>query len=61
METKPIYLSKTLILNAIVAVLAIVSPTVSSYIANHPSEVAFAFSAINIVLRLVTNSKLELW
>jgi hypothetical protein len=61
-ETKKPYLSKTLWTNAVVALFAIVGawvPQVQEVMSE--ANVILIFSVINVVLRLVTKSKLELW
>lgn len=60
MEIKSPLLSKTLWVNALLAVAALVFPPAHDFIANNPEVVAVGFSLVNIVLRLVTKSKLEL-
>lgn len=60
MDPKKPWLSKTLWVNAVVAVSAIAVPDVSVYISAHPEVVAIAFSVINIVLRLVTKSQISI-
>ena len=60
MESKKPYQSKTLIVNALVAVLALVAPGASEFISAHPGEVAVAFSMINMALRLISKDKISL-
>lgn len=59
MPTKSVWLSKTLWVNLVLAVLAFI-PAVSEVVKNHPDYVIAAFSVINMVLRLVSHGKLEL-
>lgn len=61
METKPAILSKTLWINAIIAVLAIFAPMASEFVKAHINEALIAVPIINIALRLITKGKIELW
>jgi len=58
-SSKPLYLSRTLWINLIMAVAAFI-PGVGVWIAAHPDLFAGAFSVINIVLRLITKDKLSI-
>jgi hypothetical protein len=62
-QSKPFYLSKTLWVN-LMGVIAIVvaqfSPEASSFISEYFAELGSAWSAINVVLRLVSKDKLYL-
>lgn len=61
METTPVkkpYLSKTLILNLIVAVCAMFGPEVSDYA--KPESIILVLTVANMVLRLVTKEKIGL-
>jgi hypothetical protein len=60
MESKKPYQSKTLIVNAVVAVLALFAPGAAEFISSHPGEVAVAFSMINMALRLISKDKISL-
>lgn len=60
MESKKPYTSKTIIVNLLVAVGAMVYPPMSEYISQHPAEVATLFSILNIVLRLVTKDRISI-
>lgn len=60
MDTKKPWLSKTLWVNAIIAVSAIAAPSVSQYIVAHPEAVAIGFSVVNIVLRLITKEQITI-
>ena len=54
-------LSKTLWLNALVAVGALVGlPVVGDYLTSHPDIVVAVWSVANMVLRLVSKDKLAL-
>lgn len=61
MDSKPSYLSKTLWLNAIIAVCALVAPGAAQFISSHAVEVGIAIPVINILLRLVSSGKIELY
>jgi len=52
-------LSKTLIINLVIALSALFAPGVKEYIAEHPEAVAVGFSVLNMVLRAVTKKKLS--
>jgi len=54
------WLSKTLWVNAIVAVGALFAPGASDYIASHPDLVVGVFAVVNMVLRLVSKDKLSI-
>jgi len=60
MDTKKPWQSKTLLLNAIVALLAIFHPASAEFIAGHPGEVAISFSILNMLLRLISKDKISL-
>ena len=60
MEKKAAYLSKTLWINAIVAVSALAYPPVSEYVQGHADLVLTVFAALNMVLRLVSKDKISL-
>lgn len=60
MESKKPYHSKTLIVNAVVAVLALFAPGASEFISSHPGEVTIVFSLINMAIRLVTKDKISI-
>lgn len=60
MEGKKPYLSKSLWINAIVAVLAMVWPGGKELIVANPDVVMAAFAGLNIVLRLITKDKISL-
>jgi uncharacterized membrane-anchored protein len=59
MDTTPVYLSKTLWLNVIIAVIAFF-PGAQSYVTAHPALVPTVIAAANFALRFLTNSKLSL-
>ena len=59
--SKPSYLSKTLWVNFLAAVFAIVFPPVTDWIAANPEAVISIFAGINILLRIVTKDKVQLW
>lgn len=60
MDSKKPWQSKTLLLNAIVAVLALVHPASAQFISAHPGEVALAFSLLNMALRLISKERISL-
>lgn len=60
METKKPWLSKTLILNLVVAISAMAMPSVAEFIKEHPDVVMASFAAINFALRLITKDKVGL-
>ncbi len=60
MEAKKPWLSKTLILNAVVAILALAYPPAAEWVQAHGDVVLAAFAAINFVLRLVSKDKIGL-
>lgn len=60
METKPAWQSKTLWLNAIAALSALVAPGVQSFISSHPMEVTLGFALLNMLLRVISKGKVEI-
>jgi hypothetical protein len=54
------WLSKTLWLNAIVALGALFAPGVSEYIAAQPDVVVGVFAVVNMILRIVSKDKLSI-
>lgn len=59
-ESKKPWLSKTLILNLVVAVSAMAVPPVAAWIQGHGDAVVSIFAAINFLLRLVSSDKISL-
>lgn len=57
--TIPPYLSKTLWTNAIIAAVAFF-PGAQAYVTAHPMIVVEVLAGVNIVLRILTKSKLSL-
>ncbi len=57
---KPIWLSKTVWVNLLFALLAFV-PSVKEYVVAHPELVTLVFTGVNIVLRFVTKDAVQLW
>lgn len=57
--TKAPWLSKTLILNLVMAVAAFI-PGVGTYIAAHPDIAMSVLAGVNFILRLVTKDKISL-
>lgn len=60
MQTKNIFLSKTVIFNALAAVSVFV-PSVSGFVAKEPEIVIGALSLANFLLRLATSKKVQLF
>jgi len=60
-EVKKPILSKTLWVNLLVAALALFFPLGRDFIASNPSLVVSGMGVVNILLRLVTKSKIQLW
>lgn len=58
--TKPVYLSKTLWVNFAMGLLALVAPPVKTAIEAHPELVVAAVSVINMILRMVTKTGVQL-
>lgn len=65
METKPAYLSKTLWINVIMAILALFLPKfvvwTQENAGTYTQIVALVFTCVNFLLRLITKGKIELW
>lgn len=59
-QTKPLLTSKTIVVNAVVA-LAAMYPPAQEFVANHAPLVLSAIGILNVVLRLVTKSKIVLF
>lgn len=59
METKKPWLSKSVWTNVVMAGLAFI-PSVRDWVASHSDVFVWGFSAINLVLRLVTKEKVSL-
>lgn len=64
--SKPAWQSKTVILNAILGVFAIVSalgfiPGVDAWVQAHQDLVLMGISGIGIALRLVSSGKVSIW
>lgn len=64
-SVKPWYLSKTMILNLLMAVLGVVAvfkPEVAEVVKGYlaPEKLAIAWSVINIVLRIVTKDRVSI-
>lgn len=60
MENKKPWKSKTLILNLIVAILAVAYPPAVSFIQANSELVMALFAGLNMILRLVTKDKIGL-
>jgi hypothetical protein len=59
MENKKPWLSKTLWINVIMAVVAFIPP-VSAWIVAHPDVLVIGFTLVNVILRLVSKDKISL-
>jgi len=59
-ETKKPWLSKTIWLNLVGAVLALVYPPASSWLASHAEITLGFFAGLNILLRLISKDKISL-
>lgn len=59
-EVKPIYLSKTLWVQ-VLAIVAVLIPASQHFIADNLGLSGAAWGFINIVLRLITKNKIEIW
>ena len=66
METKPAWTSKTIIVNAVLGMLAAVAVFVPgaevarAWIGAHGAEIGIGWSILNIVLRAITKDKISL-
>ena len=60
MEAKKHWKSNTMWVNAILAITAMVFPPAHDWIVAHPDYVVYGFTAINIVLRWISNGAIEL-
>ena len=60
METKPWYLSKTILLNTLAALLAVFYPPAQEWIVQHPDMVAGIFAVINVLLRFVSKDGISI-
>lgn len=58
--TKKPWLSKTLWLNAVVATLSLTVPVAADLIKAHPEIMITVFAGVNIILRFLTEDKLQL-
>lgn len=52
--------SKTLIVNVLVAILAIAWPPAHDYVVAHPDVVMYILAGVNVLLRLITKDKIGL-
>lgn len=59
-ETKKPWLSKTIWLNLVGAVLALVYPPASAWLAAHAEITLGFFAGLNILLRLISKDKISL-
>ena len=59
-EKKPSYLSKTLWVNVLVAAAAFI-PGLGDKMVENPELAVTIIAGINVLLRVVTKSKIELW
>lgn len=60
MNSKSIFKSKTAIVNALVALAGFI-PGVGSWVSENPTATVTLIGAVNIILRLVTKSKVVLF
>ena len=60
MDSKPIFKSKTVIVNLLVAASGLI-PQVREYVAESPETVVTLIAAANIILRTVTKGKVSLF
>ncbi len=58
--TKKPWLSKTLWVNLALCICALAWPDAQEYISTHPDVVAVIFTAINVILRLVTTTGIQI-
>lgn len=59
--SKPSYLSKTILGNLIMAVVALAAPGISEYLGGHPDVMVGIFTGMNVALRFFTKDKIQLW
>lgn len=59
-ETKKPWFSKTLILNLVMALSALVFPQVGEWVSANPDTMVFVWAGVNAVLRFVTKDKIQL-
>lgn len=59
-ETKKPWLSKTIWLNLVGAVLALVYPPASAWLAAHAEITLGFFAGLNVLLRLISKDKISL-
>lgn len=65
-ESKKPYQSKTIIVNAIMGLIAVAAMFIpqannmATYMNNHASEIAMGWSILNIILRTITKDKVTL-
>lgn len=59
-EPKPLLKSKTIIVNAVVAVAALYPPA-QQFVADHAALVLSSLGLVNMVLRMVTKDKIVLF
>lgn len=57
-SAKKPWLSKTLWVNALVAIFAIAYPPASAWMAEHMDIVVAVFAGLNMILRLITKDKI---
>lgn len=61
MEPKPAWQSKTLIVNAVLALSALFLPSVGDWVQGHGTEVGLVFAGLNMVLRLLTKKPVDIF
>lgn len=60
MNTKSLFASKTVILNAIAAI-AVIYPPAAAIVSENPELAVGALTALNFILRLVTSRRVQLF
>lgn len=66
MESKPAYLSKTVLLNALIGIFAVVSslgflPSIKPFLEGHTDIILMVMSGIGIGLRMISKGKIDLY
>lgn len=60
MERKSLFKSKTVAVNTIVALTALYPPA-ATLVAAHPQETLLVLAGVNLILRLVTKKKIQIF
>lgn len=61
MDSKAPWLSKTLWANMMMAILALLVPGAHDWAMSHPEALTMGFTVVNMLLRLVSKDKLQLF